>query len=190
LAAQQGCRRRSAFVKKIFVRDAILGSLFAGLAACGGASTVKPADLPASLRVPEGQVLTRQFHAVGVQIYVCQAAKSDATQFEWAFKAPEADLFASAHRQAGKHFAGPSWQANDGSTVVGSLVAKETIDSTAIPWLLLSAKSTSGHGVFTDVKSIQRLRTIGGNAPTNGCSSSQVGQELRTSYSADYLFFR
>jgi hypothetical protein len=70
------------------------------------------------------------------------------------------------------------------------VVAKETPDPSAIPWLLLSAKSTSGKGIFSEVHSIQRLHTVGGTAPSTGCGQAQRGQELRTSYSADYLFFR
>jgi Protein of unknown function (DUF3455) len=159
------------------------------LAACGGSAGVKSdvkAGVAASLQAPEGQVLTQQLHAVGVQIYVCQPAKSDASRFEWAFKAPEADLFAGAHQKVGRHYAGPSWEAADGSKVVGAVVAKETPDPSAIPWLLLSSKSSSGIGIFTAVRSIQRLHTVGGNAPSSGCDPAQRGQELRT---ADYLFY-
>ena len=160
------------------------------LAACGTSRGVKRDDVPASLQVPQGQQLVQKSHATGVQIYVCQATKEDAARLEWAFKAPEADLMGRGGRSLGKHYAGPSWEANDGSKVVGSLVAKESPDPKSIPWLLLTAKSTSGTGIFSDVRSIQRLRTVGGSAPAGGCGLSQLGQELRVSYSADYLFYR
>jgi hypothetical protein len=166
------------------------GSLCAALAACGGGAGVKGDEVPASLRAPSGQELVQKVHATGVQIYVCQPVKDDPSRLEWSFKAPEAELFGRGGRKLGKHYAGPSWEASDGSKVVGSVVAKETPDPQSIPWLLLSAKSNAGKGVFSDVRSIQRLRTIGGLAPAGGCGQAQVGQELRTSYSADYLFYR
>jgi hypothetical protein len=166
------------------------GSLCAVLAACGGSAGVKRDAVPASLRAPEGQQLVQKLHATGVQIYVCQAMKDDPARFEWSFKAPEAELFGRGGRKVGKHYAGPSWEANDGSKVVGSLLAKETPDPNSIPWLLLSAKSNAGTGIFSDVRTIQRLRTVGGIAPSGGCGQAQSGRELRTSYSADYLFYR
>jgi Protein of unknown function (DUF3455) len=167
-----------------------LGSVCAALAACGGAKAVKHEDIPVSLRVPDGQQLIQSVHATGVQIYICQPAKDDAGRLEWSLKAPEAQLFGRSGHLFGKHYAGPSWEAKDGSKVVGSLVAKETPDPNSIPWLLLSAKANSGKGVLSDVRSIQRLRTVGGIAPAGGCGQPLAGQELRTSYSADYLFYR
>jgi len=59
----------------------------------------------------------------------------------------------------------------------------------AIPWLLLNAKTASTTGMFAGIKSIQRLHTAGGAAPAGGCSPAQSGQELRVTYSADYLFY-
>ena len=35
------------------------------------------------------------------------------------------------------HFAGPTWQHQDGSSVVGQLVKPVTVDAKSIPWLLL-----------------------------------------------------
>ncbi len=160
------------------------------LAACGGGANVKLDDVPVSLRVAQGQQMVLKVHATGVQIYVCQPSKDDSTRLEWAFKAPEAALFGRGGRQLGKHYAGPSWESNDGSKVVGSVLAKETLDRQSIPWLLLRAKSNSGKGVFSEVRSIQRLRTVGGIAPPGACSPTQLNQELRTSYSADYVFYK
>jgi hypothetical protein len=160
------------------------------LTACAGGKNLKRDDIPPALHVSQGQQLALKVHATGVQIYACQPNKDDPTRFEWAFKAPEAALLGRGGRQVGKHYAGPSWESNDGSKVVGSVVAKETPDPQSIPWLLLSAKSNAGKGVFSDVRSIQRVRTVGGIAPSGACGPNQLNQELRTSYSADYLFYR
>jgi hypothetical protein len=135
-------------------------------------------------------VLALETQATGVQIYVCKAGKDDPTRFEWVFKAPEAELFGSDGKKIGTHYAGPTWEVNDGSTVVGELKARDNgPDPGAIPWLLLSSKSTSGNGILSQTQSIQRLHTAGGKAPAEGCHQAQVGQETRVPYKATYYFF-
>jgi hypothetical protein len=74
--------------------------------------------------------------------------------------------------------------------VVGEVKARDNgPDPNAIPWLLLSAKSTSGTGVFSHVKSIQRIHTVGGRAPTEACSQAQAGKVTRVDYKAAYNFY-
>ncbi|HZE43294.1 MAG TPA: DUF3455 domain-containing protein [Steroidobacteraceae bacterium] len=147
-------------------------------------------SVPGALQVPATQALIKQLHATGAQIYQCQPTKGDASQFEWAFKQPEATLLAKGGRTFGKHYGGPSWEANDGSKVIGEVVAHyDSPNPSSIPWLLLRAKATSGNGVFTDVQFVQRLNTVGGNAPLVACRQDQAGQQLRASYTADYLFY-
>lgn len=120
----------------------------------------------------------------GVQIYVCKASG-------WTLKAPDASLSDAKGHLIGKHFAGPSWQANDGSVVVGeSLNASPSPDAGAVPWLVLHAKSHSGNGEMASVHYIVRMRTEGGLAPSGGCDASHVGKEVRVPYSAVYVFFR
>ena len=63
-------------------------------------------------------------------------------------------------------------------------------DPSAIPWLLLKAKSTSGAGELSRTQSIQRVRTTGGVAPTRLCSSNNVKQLVRVPYTATYYFYR
>ena len=146
--------------------------------------------VPENLRTPATEVLSLETEATGVQIYECNASKEEPTRFEWIFKAPEADLFDGAGNKIGKHYAGPTWESNDGSKVVGELKARDNgPDSNAIPWLLLSAKSTSGTGVFSRIKSIQRVRTVGGRAPTEACSQAQAGKVTRVDYKAKYYFY-
>src|SRR5262249_3603356 len=122
-------------------------------------------------------------YAVGVQIYRWDGAT-------WNFVAPEATLYADAghHGVIATHFVGPTWESVSGSEVVGARVASATPDSTAIPWLLLQAKSTDGPGIFNDVTYIQRVNAVGGKAPTT--PGDYVGQEVRVSYTAEYYFYR
>jgi hypothetical protein len=149
------------------------------------------AAIPDALRPPAGQVLALEARAAGVQIYECKASKDDPAQFSWTLKAPEADLKDPSGKPVGKHYAGPTWEASDGSKVMGELVAKSDAPVIgAIPWLLLRAKSTSGSGIFSAIASIQRLQTSGGAAPAKGCDSSQSGKESRVPYSAVYRFYK
>ena len=80
--------------------------------------------VPENLRPPATEVLSLETQATGVQIYECNASKDVPTRFEWVFKAPEADLFDEAGNKIGKHYAGPTWESNDGSKVVGEVKAQ------------------------------------------------------------------
>ena len=148
-------------------------------------------DVPQNLKVPAGNALILTTPAKGVQIYVCQPKASDRTQFQWTLKAPEADLFNATGALVGKHYGGPTWEyTKDKSKVVGEV--KQRLDapaSTAIPWLLLSAKTHEGNGFFSKVTYIQRLNTQGGKAPATGCDSSKQNSTTRVNYTADYYYF-
>ena len=160
------------------------------LGGCAGSSAVKTDDIPAPLRVSTNSVVTLRAHGAGVQIYRCRADKDDPARVEWLLKAPEADLFDHAGTKIGQHYTGPTWEATDGSKVIGEAVARaDSPNPNAVPWLLLSAKSTSGSGVFGHVRFIQRLRTVGGNAPSDGCDQASAGGEVRVPYSAEYWFY-
>lgn len=136
---------------------------------------------------PANEQLLLQVHGQGDQIYTC---KSEAAQFTWMLKAPDAQLFNKDGKPFGKHFAGPSWEANDGSRVTGKAVATAPSPNTdSIPWLLINILSHDGKGVLSSATTIQRINTKGGKAPASGCDASHAGQEVRVSYSADYLFY-
>ena len=127
--------------------------------------------------------------AKGVQIYECRAKTDQAGAYEWAFVAPEADLFDARGNKTGKHYAGPHWESTDGSKIFGSVKERADAPTGAIPWLLLSAKSVGPDGAFSKVTSIQRVNTVGGVAPAAGCSQAVAGTSARINYTADYYFF-
>jgi hypothetical protein len=139
---------------------------------------IKPAaDLSVYLTVP----------ADGVQIYV--ARKNDAGAIAWAFKGPEAKLFYAQGKQIGTHYAGPTWDGNDGGKVVGAMKASAPSPSgNAIPWLLIDIKSTAGEGQFTRAKAILRVETSGGTMPSEPPAAE--GAEVRVPYTATYLFLK
>jgi len=144
-------------------------------------------QVPKELQPPANEQLLLQVHAKGDQIYTC---KADGAQFAWTLKAPDAQLFDKSGKAFGKHFAGPSWEATDGSRVAGKAVANApSPDPESIPWLLVSVVSHNGEGVLARVTSIQRINTKGGKAAASGCDAAHVNQESRIPYSADYVFF-
>jgi uncharacterized protein DUF3455 len=148
---------------------------------------VKLPKAPKALRPPKGEVLILHLQGKGKQIYVCQNAEGG---YAWKLKAPDATLFNEAGEAAGRHFAGPTWEAKDGSRVTGKLVASvRPKKPDAIPWLLLEAASTGGKGIMTKVESIQRMHTIGGVAPNAGCSAAYENEETSVAYEADYYFY-
>jgi hypothetical protein len=164
------------------LRTLALGAV-AGILA--GASWAQ--QVPEVLRAPAEEHLVLQVHGKGDQIYSC---KVDGAQAAWTLKAPDAQLFDKDGEAFGKHFAGPSWEASDGSRVVGKAAANApSPDADAIPWLLVKVVSHEGQGVLTPVTSIQRINTKGGKGPASGCDAGHAGQEVRVAYSADYLFF-
>ncbi len=144
-------------------------------------------QMPQQLQPPVNQQLLLQVHGEGEQIYTC---KMDGAQFTWALKAPDAQLSDKDGKPFGKHFAGPSWEANDGSRVTGkALASAPSPDPDSIPWLLINIVSHDGNGLLSRVTTVQRLNTKGGKAPASGCDAAHSGREVRVRYSADYSFY-
>ncbi len=157
------------------------------VSAAQGADQRAP-NVPANLVVPDGNKVEFHVFAVGVQIYVWTVTGAGGS---WVFQAPEAMLFANSGLRGGgvgKHFAGPTWESNSGSQVVGRRLAASTVDSTAIPWLLLQAKSTQGPGIFALTTFVQRVNTTGGLVPA--IPGTFAGQVARVAYTAEYFFYR
>lgn len=169
----------------------MFATLCAGFAVGSAALAATPPEVPDQLKPPADQVLAVELKGVGVQIYVCAARKDDVSKLEWTLKAPEAELIDAAGKKVGKHYGGPTWEADDGSKVVGELKARDDgPDPNAIPWLLLAAKSTSGTGLLGRTTSVQRVRTVGGKARADGCAqAADAGRELRVPYQAAYYFY-
>ena len=140
-------------------------------------------EVPTDIAVPVGNKV--HFHAfgVGVQIYTWNGTS-------WGAAVPEATLF-DGNGVVATHFAGPTWESNSGSQVVGALPPRAvTVDTNAIPWLRLQAvaESTHGPGIFANTTYIQRVNTTGGKAPA--ADGIFIGQVARVPYSADYFFYR
>jgi FtsP/CotA-like multicopper oxidase with cupredoxin domain len=168
--------------------------LLGGLAAVAAVAAIlaqaalavpQPPSVP-GLSPDDGSRVFLVTHGVGVQIYACNGVA-------WSFVAPRADLFTDNGQLVIHHFGGPSWEARDGSTVVGTVVNKATPDQSAVPWLLLSAKPAqdSKPGRLAHTSFIQRINTIGGiQPPAADCNAAAAGTQVEVPYTADYVFWK
>jgi hypothetical protein len=142
--------------------------------------------VPSQIQVRDGNKVFLVGHAVGVQIYSCNGVI-------WGFVAPRANLYNDHGKLIITHFAGPTWQAKDGSRVVGRVVDFITVDPTAIPWELLSASTTPGPDGDRLVATtyVQRIATTGGLAPPAAdCNATTAGAVAEVPYTADYYFWK
>lgn len=155
-----------------------------------GVATAAPRapDVPAGIAVEDGNKPFLVGHAIGVQIYRCNGSS-------WGLYAPRATLYGNNGHLIATHFGGPSWQAKDGSKVVGRRIKDPiTVDSTAIPWLLIEPTSvTAGPDGdrLAGTTYIQRIATVGGLAPEpSTCNAGTAGDEHEEPYTADYVFWK
>ena len=142
--------------------------------------------VPYQIKVGEGNKVFLVGHGVGVQIYTCNGSV-------WSAAVPRANLYGDNGQLIITHFAGPSWQAKDGSKAVGTVVDKVTVDRTAIPWVLLSATTTPGPDGdrLVDTTFIQRTNTTGGlTPPAAECNAATAGNVIEVPYTAEYVFWK
>ncbi|GAB3496515.1 hypothetical protein GCM10027341_15430 [Spirosoma knui] len=134
------------------------------------------------------------YFAKGVQKYQSRPKTgSNPVTYEWAFVAPEADLYDASNAKVGTHFAGPSWQLTaTNNLIVGQAYApSKTVskDPDSIDWLLLMTKpGTVPTGIFQGVNHIQRIATTGGKAPAN--LPTTATETVDVPYTAVYRFSR
>ena len=138
-------------------------------------------DVPPGLAVPSGHVLV--FEAVvseGAQTYRC------APDGKYVLLGPTAMLRGHQNQYAA-HYFGPAWQYQDGSALLGKVLAKEPHPN-AVDQLLLQVTEHNGRdGLFSKVDFIRRLATVGGVAPLQ-CDSTRDAT-LAVAYTAIYQFW-
>lgn len=136
-----------------------------------------------NLAVALPERVSAHLYAIGTQNYMW-------TGSAWLFIGPEAELYADAggRGKVGIHYAGPTWVSNSGSGVVGIVADRCTPDANAIPWLLLSAVSSRGPGLFEGTTHILRVNTVGGLTPTT--PGTAYGDQVKVPYTAEYIFYR
>ena len=157
-----------------------LALLVSGLTALASGNDNRAPEVPADIAVEDGNKVHFHGFGVGFQIYTWDGAS-------WGNPVPDATLFDNDGNVVASHFAGPTWESNSGSKVVGVPTAKVTVDTNAIPWVRLTALNPQGPGIFADTSFIQRVNTVGGKAPSR---NGAVGEVAKVPYMADYFFFR
>jgi hypothetical protein len=146
--------------------------------------TAAATNLPEAIAV-SGETLVATVQAAGTQIYECKTDMSG--KLEWQPREPVATLFMGG-KTVGRHYAGPHWEMEDGSTVSARPTGRApgaTEDD--IPLLKLEVTSWRGMGQLANVTTIQRLHTRGGVAD-GPCETAGMLQSVP--YSADYAFYR
>jgi len=178
---------------------------------------VTPPPVPSNIQVPAGSKAFLVGHAVGTQDYICLPCPNPSTSicpntsgFAWTLFGPQATLFNDNTKQIITHFLSPNpdeegmpratWQhSNDTSAVWARAIASSSdpdiVEGGAIPWLLLEVvgdqQGPTGGTRLTRTAFIQRLNTLGGTAPPNGCSAStDIGMRALVPYEADYFFYK
>ena len=157
------------------------------IAILAGASAFWP--LRAAAEVPEaiaakGESVVLQVHAEGAQIYECKADAGG--KLTWQFREPIASLFKDG-KTVGRHYAGPNWEVEGGAVVAKPAGRSPGASSRDIPWLKLDVTDHRGTGLLSDVATVQRVNTQGGNAE-GACQ--KAGDFHSEPYSADYVFLR
>jgi len=169
------------------------------------APNAQPA-VPNDIRVPDGNKLFLVRHAVGTQDYVCVPSGGD---FKFVLVTPRATLLSDEDHPAAAHYFSPNpfeggtiratWDESEEAGIVWGQAIQSSSDSDfvapgAIGWVLLRAvgaeSGTGGDESLTATTYIQRLNTVGGQAPSTGCNSTtDVGNQAFVPYVADYLFY-
>lgn len=188
----------------------VLGTAFMiALPQAAHAQQLTPPSVPGKLQPPEGNEVFLIGHAFGTQDYVCAASGSGVA---FVLTTPEAVLFDNPARRVINHFFSPNpveggtiratWQSTRNSSVFwGKAVATATaatdpdfVAPDAIAWVTLGQAGVlngSGTGDNLAVATfVQRVNTVGGLAPSIGCSSpADIGKTAFVPYEADYVFF-
>jgi len=182
------------------------------------AQKVDVPPVPNQIQVKAGNRAFLEGHAAGTQNYICLPTS---TGFAFALFTPEATLFNDDMDQIITHFNSPNrnpdpsptpdvkgtiratWESSrDTSTIWAKAIAQATdssdptfVEQGAIAWVLLEVvgrmDGPNGGDRLSDTTFVQRLRTHGGSAPSDGCSSlGDVGTKAFVPYRADYFFYR
>ena len=140
--------------------------------------------LPGAIAAP-GETVVLSVHAEGAQVYECKAGTDG--KLSWLFREPVATLMADG-KTVGRHYAGPNWEDADGSAVTGKTIGNAPgATANDIAWLKLEVIAHRGSGILSDVTTVQRINTEGGQL-TGACD--KLGATKSAPYSADYVFLR
>ncbi|MFN0104792.1 MAG: DUF3455 domain-containing protein [Bryobacteraceae bacterium] len=184
----QSIRERAlpSFITMLALTSAGCTTNFTELPIVRAAQSVKKLDPPA------GSVRLLSAHAVGYQVYACEA------DGKWSRSEPIGALV-TQKGEIIRHYrdkapAAPAWEAADGTKVHAMLAngkPDQSVDSAipnSIPQLGLNVVPGDGKGTFGRVAYIIRANTKGGMQPAGSCKLPP-GTRYSTYYEADYFFY-
>lgn len=161
-------------------KAALFISAMAAMAACSAALA------ESSIEPPQAEQVMATT-ASGVQVYSCEYDADH--HLAWVFKSPLATLYDTSGQAVIKHAAGPSWQAEDGSRIVGHVIAQAPSNTPeSIAQLLLETHSTGGSGTLSSIRFVRRINTVGGLMPASACTAEH--QAGSSPYLANYVFYK
>lgn len=169
-----------------------------------------PPAVPASLVVPAGNEPFAIADAAGTQNYICLPTQPSGKKPVWTFLGPQATLFNGDGQQVMTHYLSPNpdenetpratWRdSHDTSTIWAGAIASSAdpafVEPGAIPWLLLRAIGSEYGPSMGDrlvaTTFIQRVKTSGGVAPSDGCQTPHdIGKRAMVPYTTQYVFYR
>jgi len=124
----------------------LAGSCLLLLAVSAGPAVAEP--LPAAIAAP-GETVVLSVHAEGAQIYECKTGSDG--RLTWTFREPIASLMLDG-RTVGRHYAGPTWEHVDGSSVQAKVIGNAPgATANDIPWLKLEVVERRGTGALAGV---------------------------------------
>ncbi len=166
-------------------------ALPSGVGTASSAPTGSPVASPSlgffsKIKAPSTHEPALQLASRGVQIFRCEKREGGLI---WVFRQPQAELLDGSGKMVGRHGANFSFEHDDGSRLVSTIVAYDEADkATDLRWLLLTTRSF-GNGVLENVSHVQRINTTGGMPPAR-CEPSQLNQILRVDFTSDFVFYR
>jgi hypothetical protein len=174
-------------MKRLILAAALAAAALPAVALAGPAAPAVPGEIAVSGDYKPYLIA----HAEGVQIYECSAV---AGGHAWRLLAPRATLTGENGKVLGSHYAGPKWEARDGSIAAAARDGGVTVDPTAFDWLRLKVTSTTAGpdgDRLTATTYIQRIHTVGGRPPAAAdCDAGSAEEQREIPYSADYVFFK
>ena len=118
------------------------------------------AQLPGAIAAPDAAPVVT-LHAEGAQIYECKTGGDG--KLAWAFREPIATLMLDG-RTVGRHYAGPTWEHVDGSSVQAK-VRRQRAGRDGKRYSLAQARrgrATAAAGTLAGADIVQRINTSGG----------------------------
>jgi hypothetical protein len=148
-------------------------------------------SLPALMQVPADNAIAWNAHANGHITYVCQTIRTDGAKLAWIIKSASATLGNSSERLSGTYTSPPeTWKSADGSALTGMEIVRAHAGADRLYDQLVLANPSVGVGVLTGVTYIQRLVSAGGAPPQTPCANSNVGEQVKVAYQANYVFWK